>query len=141
MNVETFYIELNTSGNCDLVDITGPVRDKVAESGLESGTVTVFIPGSTAGLTTIEYENGAISDFKAAVERLAPRNIKYDHDARWGDGNGFSHVRSAMLGPSLSVPFNRKQLLLGTWQQIVLVDFDNRPRSRKIILQLVGTEI
>jgi len=139
MNVETYHIEINTRGNCDLIDITDSVRNTVVESGLESGTVTAFIPGSTAAITTIEYESGAVNDFKAAVERLAPRNIRYDHDARWGDGNGFSHVRAALLGPSLSIPFNQKRLLLGTWQQIVLVDFDNRPRSRKINLQLVGT--
>lgn len=139
MNVETYHIEINTRGNCDLIDITDSVRDTVVESGLESGIVTAFIPGSTAAITTIEYEGGAVNDFKAAVERLAPRNIRYDHDARWGDGNGFSHVRAALLGPSLSIPFNQKRLLLGTWQQIVLVDFDNRPRSRKINLQLVGT--
>jgi len=140
MNVETYHIEINTRGNCDLIDITESVQDTVIESGFESGTVTVFIPGSTAGITTIEYESGAVNDFKAAVERLAPKNIRYDHDARWGDGNGFSHVRAALLGPSLSIPINQERLLLGTWQQIVLVDFDNRPRSRKVILQLVGTK-
>lgn len=139
MNIKTFHIEINTLGNCDLIDITDSVRDIVFESGLKSGTVTAFIPGSTAGITTIEYESGAISDFKDAIGRLAPENIRYEHDSRWGDGNGFSHVRAALLGPSLSVPFDQKRLLLGTWQQIVLVDFDNRARLRNIIVQVVGT--
>lgn len=139
MNVQTFNLKISSNGYCDVIDITGLVRGAVEKSELDSGTVTVFVPGSTAAVTTIEYESGAISDFKAAIERIVPEDITYAHDARWGDGNGFSHVRAAMLGPSLSVPFNLSRLLLGTWQQIVLVDFDNRPRNRKIILQLVGS--
>ncbi len=138
MAVQTLGFELSTRGECDIIDITGYVEEKVAESELESGTVTVFVPGSTAGITTIEYESGAISDLQAAIQRLAPTDIHYNHDARWGDGNGFSHVRAALLGPSLSVPFNSNRLLLGTWQQIVLVDFDNRPRNRRLIVQIMG---
>jgi len=138
MAIETLTFDLNTGGECDVVDITGYVEEKLMESEIESGIVTVFVPGSTAGITTIEYESGAISDFRAAIQRLAPVDIHYSHDARWGDGNGFSHVRAALLGPSLSVPFNSKRLLLGTWQQIVFVDFDNRPRNRKVIVQVAG---
>ena len=138
MAVETLTFDLNTSGECDVLDITGFVEEKIMESEIESGIVSVFVPGSTAGITTIEYESGAISDFRAAIQRLAPTDIHYDHDVRWGDGNGFSHVRAALLGPSLSVPFNSNRLLLGTWQQIVFVDFDNRPRNRKVVVQVVG---
>ncbi len=138
MAVKTFGFELNTRGECDVIDITGFVEQQVMDSEIESGTVTVFVPGSTAGITTIEYESGAVSDLKAAIQRIAPTDIHYDHDARWGDGNGYSHVRAALLGPSLAVPFNSKRLLLGTWQQIVLVDFDNRPRARRLIVQIVG---
>jgi len=138
MAVETLTFDLNTRGLCDVVDITGFVEEKIMESEIESGIVSVFVPGSTAGITTIEYESGAISDFQAAIQRIAPTDIHYSHDARWGDGNGFSHVRAALLGPSLSVPFNSNRLLLGTWQQIVFVDFDNRPRNRKVVVQVVG---
>jgi secondary thiamine-phosphate synthase enzyme len=138
MGVETFTIRIDTRGECDLINITEYVEDKVRQSEIQSGILTIFVPGSTAGITTIEYESGAISDFKAAIERLAPRTIEYKHDARWGDGNGYSHVRAALLGPSLSVPFDSKKILLGTWQQIILVDFDNRPRKRNVLLQVVG---
>ena len=101
-------------------------------------TATVFVPGSTAGITTIEFESGAVSDFKKALERMAPVDMHYDHDARWGDGNGFSHVRAALLGGSLTVPFIEGRLQLGTWQQIVLCDFDNRSRSREVLVQILG---
>ena len=107
-------------------------------TGLSEGTVTIFVPGSTAGLTTIEYESGCIRDLKQAFERIAPMDADYAHNARWGDGNGFAHVRAALLGASLHVPFSEKHLLTGTWQQIILVDFDNRPRRREVILQFVG---
>ena len=102
------------------------------------GVVTVFVGGSTGGITTIEFESGAVNDLKKAIERIAPQDIHYDHDARWGDGNGFSHVRAALLGPSLHIPMTKKQLLLGTWQQIVFCDFDNRPRHRRIAVQVIG---
>ncbi|MBA4393593.1 MAG: secondary thiamine-phosphate synthase enzyme, partial [Desulfobacca sp.] len=108
---------------------------------LTDGIVTVFVPGSTAGITTIEFESGAIEDLKEAFERLIPQGIHYDHNQRWGDGNGFSHVRAAFCKPSLTVPFANQKLLLGTWQQIVLLDFDNRPRNRRIVLQCMGEKI
>jgi len=136
--VITQDLRIETNGDTDLIDITGEVARGVSDSGLSSGTVTVFIPGSTAGVTTIEYEGGAIKDFQEAIERIAPKNIGYHHDARWGDGNGYSHVRAALQGASLTVPFASSRLMLGTWQQIIVVDFDNRPRSREIILQIIG---
>ena len=138
MTARAFEWSLPTQGFGDVHDLTDRVTGCVAESEIESGTATVFVPGSTAGVTTIEFEPGAVSDLKAALERIAPRDIHYDHDARWGDGNGFSHVRSALLGASLSVPFAQGRLLLGTWQQIVLIDCDNRPRDRRVIVQVVG---
>jgi secondary thiamine-phosphate synthase enzyme len=138
MAVITKGLRIETNGDTDLIDITSEVARGVSESGISSGTVTVFIPGSTAGVTTIEYEGGAIRDFQEAIERIAPKDISYHHDARWGDGNGYSHVRAALQGASLSVPFASSRLLLGTWQQIIVVDFDNRPRSREIILQIIG---
>ncbi len=138
MVVITTSIRLRTKGETDLVDITAEVGESVRDSGVSSGIVTVFIPGSTAGVTTIEYESGAIQDFREAVERIVPRGIRYHHDARWGDGNGFSHVRAALQGASLTVPFSSSELLLGTWQQIIVVDFDNRPRTRDVILQIIG---
>jgi secondary thiamine-phosphate synthase enzyme len=110
----------------------------VSEAKIADGIVTVFVPGSTAGVTTIEFESGALQDLKKAIERLAPEGIHYDHDVRWGDGNGFAHVRAALLGPSLTTPLVQGELLLGTWQQIVLVDFDNRSREREIIVQIIG---
>ena len=129
---------VKTKGETDVIDITPYVLESLKGSGIYSGIAVVFVPGSTAGLTTIEFESGAIGDLKAAIDRLAPRDIPYAHDARWGDGNGFSHVRAALLGPSVSVPFENQNLTLGTWQQIVLVDFDNRPRSRQIVVKIVG---
>ena len=138
MAVITQDLRIETNGDTDLIDITGEVARGVSDSGLSSGTVTVFIPGSTAGVTTIEYEGGAIKDFQEAIERIAPKNIGYHHDARWGDGNGYSHVRAALQGASLTVPFASSRLMLGTWQQIIVVDFDNRHRSREIILQIIG---
>ncbi|MFQ5787768.1 MAG: secondary thiamine-phosphate synthase enzyme YjbQ [Thermodesulfobacteriota bacterium] len=138
MAVKTVDFSLKTSGDTDLIDITGNVSNTLKGSGISSGVVTIFIPGSTAGVTTIEYESGAIRDFQVAVDRIAPKDIHYDHDARWGDGNGYSHIRASLLGPSLTIPFSSSKPLLGTWQQIVVVDFDNRPRTRKIILQIIG---
>ncbi|HEY91016.1 MAG TPA: YjbQ family protein [Dehalococcoidia bacterium] len=131
-------INLQTKGHSDVVDITPQVAGQVVESGMKNGTVTVFVTGSTAGVTTIEYESGVITDLQQAWERTVPRDIPYAHDSRWGDGNGYSHVRASMLGCSLVVPFKDKSLILGTWQQIVLVDFDNRPRSRQVVLQVSG---
>ncbi|MFC2057144.1 secondary thiamine-phosphate synthase enzyme YjbQ [Chloroflexota bacterium] len=131
-------ISLQTKGHCDIIDITSQVTREVAGTGVNSGTATVFVNGSTAGVTTIEFEPGLLSDFKAMWEQNVPQNIPYEHDRRWGDGNGYSHIRASLLGASLVVPFNDKRLTLGTWQQIVLVDFENRPRSRQIVLQIMG---
>jgi secondary thiamine-phosphate synthase enzyme len=132
------YLSLKTSGNTDVIDITSQVLRKVTESGIIEGQVLLFVPGSTASITTIEYESGVVQDLTEAVERLAPEGIFYRHDARWGDGNGYAHVRAALLGPSLTVPLIDGRLVLGTWQQIVLVDFDNRPRDRKILVHISG---
>ena len=131
-------ISLQTKGNCDIIDITPQVEQQVAETDINSGTATLFVAGSTAGISTIEFEPGLLSDFQGMWERNIPRNIPYDHDRRWGDGNGYSHVRASLLGASLVVPFSGKRLTLGTWQQIVVVDFDNRARSREVILQIMG---
>ncbi|MBE0415932.1 MAG: YjbQ family protein [Dehalococcoidia bacterium] len=136
--VVTKKIGLRTMGECDLIDITPQVRKEVSSSGINSGTVTLFLAGSTAGISTIEFESGLLSDFQSMWERTVPRSIPYEHDRRWGDGNGYSHVRASLLGASLVVPFTDKTLALGTWQQIVLVDFDNRPRSREVVLQIMG---
>ncbi len=138
MAVETKHIGFETRGNVDIIDITPRVAGAVAETGLEAGVVTVFVPGSTGAVTTIEYEPGVVEDLARAIERLAPQDIEYKHDLRWGDGNGHSHVRAALLGPSLSIPFNKGKLALGTWQQVVFIDLDTRPRKRSLILQITG---
>lgn len=138
MSLVREVIERATRPDTDIHDLTGDVARVVTESGIEDGQVLVFTPGSTAGITTIEFESGAVADLKSAIDRIAPRDMHYDHDARWGDGNGFSHVRAALLGPSLTVPVVGGQLQIGTWQQIVLCDFDNRPRTRKIVIQVTG---
>ena len=129
---------IRTKGNGDSLDITALVEEAVERSGLEEGLVTVFVPGSTAGVTTIEYEPGAVQDLGDAMQRIVPDDISYAHNARWGDGNGHSHVRAAFVGPSLSIPFSSAKPLLGTWQQVVLLDFDNRARDRRLICQLIG---
>ena len=136
--VKTETISLSTKGHCDIVDITPQVEQQVAKTDIDSGTVTVFVTGSTAGVTTIEYEPGLIADLKQMWQRLVPENIPYSHDRAWGDGNGYSHVRASLLGASLVIPFSHKRLSLGTWQQIVLLDFDNRPRSRQLVVQIMG---
>ena len=138
MKVISKDISLRTRGLCDMIDITAEVAQAVIESELEDGTATIFIPGSTAGITTIEYEEGVLHDFQAMWDRSVPKGIEYQHDRKWGDGNGYSHVRASLLGASLVVPFIKKQLTLGTWQQIIIVDFDNRPRARQIVIQVMG---
>ncbi len=137
--ISNYYLFFKTSGDTDIIDITPHVSSKVTESGLTEGQVLIFVPGSTAAVTTIEYENGVVWDLKEAIERLAPRGIPYRHDARWGDGNGYAHVRAALLGPSLTVPLIKGHLILGTWQQIVLVDFDNEQRDRKVVVSISGS--
>ena len=136
--VVTGDITLNTRGECDIIDITPNIEQQVAKAGMANGVVTIFVAGSTAGLTTIEFESGVLTDLQGMWERIVPKGITYAHDLRWGDGNGYSHVRASLLGASLTVPFSNKRLMVGTWQQVVLVDFDNRPRSRQVILQIMG---
>ncbi len=137
--VKTEKITVKTKGNCEIIDITEKVSDFVAESGIREGTVTVFNVGSTGAITTTEYEPGLVNyDLEAAFERIAPRDIRYEHEETWHDDNGHSHVRASLLGPSLSVPVVEGKLTLGTWQQIILVDFDTRPRTRTITLQIVS---
>lgn len=138
MPVITETIPLSTRGHTDIIDVTPAAREILELSSLHSGTALFFVSGSTAGITTIEYEPGLLTDLPEAFERFAPASEHYEHNARWGDGNGVSHVRAAMLGPSLTVPFHDHSFLLGTWQQVVLVDFDTRPRQRQIVLQLSG---
>jgi secondary thiamine-phosphate synthase enzyme len=138
MPSEVTEISIKTTAKTDILDLTPKVREVMKRSNVQNGTVTLFIPGSTAALTTIEYETGVINDLKKAIERMAPEDLYYEHNERWGDGNGYSHVRSALVGPSLHIPMIDGKLTLGTWQQIVLLDFDNRPRKRKIIIQIVG---
>jgi secondary thiamine-phosphate synthase enzyme len=137
-SLETFSLEVNTTGDTDIMDLTPAVAAKVEQSGINAGLLTLFIAGSTAALSTIEYESGVVNDLRAAIERLFPQNQIYEHDARWGDGNGYAHVRAAFLKPSLNVPIEEGHLLLGEWQQIVLLDFDNRPRQRRIRGQIMG---
>ena len=131
-------ISLNTKGFCDILDISRHVEAVINRSRIENGLVTVFCPGSTGAVTTIEYESGVLKDLQKAIEKIVPSNIPYDHDRRWGDGNGFSHVRAALMKPSLTVPLIKGRLGLGTWQQIVFIDFDNRRRERNLIVQVMG---
>ena len=138
MKVISDSLSFSTGGFNDMKDLTRDVSKKLSEKGLKDGIVNLFVPGSTGGLTTIEYESGLVKDFSEFMEKIIPSNVTYHHDARWGDGNGFSHVRSSLVGPSLTVPFSNGTLNLGTWQQIVFLDFDNRSRSRTILLQFLG---
>jgi secondary thiamine-phosphate synthase enzyme len=138
MAIQSYRFSISTHGFTDVHDVTGRVGDCVRKSGITNGIVIVFVPGSTAGITTIEFERGAVEDLQRAIERIAPQEIAYAHDARWDDGNGFAHVRAALLGPSLAIPLRNGELLTGTWQQIVLVDFDNRPRKREIVVTVTG---
>ena len=137
MTVITESFQVSTQGFCDARDLTGRVLEAVKASGLSAGIATVFVSGSTAGVTTIEYESGVIEDLRKVIEELVPEDREYQHNLRWQDGNGFAHVRAALLKPDLTVPFRDGALLLGTWQQIVLLDFDNRPRSRKVLVQIL----
>src|SRR5690606_11611055 len=138
MPVSTSHITIRTEGENDIVDITNKVEEVIRTGSLSSGIVTVFVTGSTAAVTTIEDETGLRKDFPRMLERVAPKGIEYEHDNTWHDGNGHSHVRASLVGPSLTVPFKDKSLLLGTWQQIVLVEMDIRPRERRIVLQMMG---
>ncbi len=138
MRISTDRIKEETQGFCDIINITPKVQDRVEKEKFQQGLVSLFVSGSTAALTTIEYEPGLIQDLKDFLEKMIPSNKKYHHDDRWGDNNGFSHLRASLLGPSLQVPMVAGKLQLGTWQQIVLLDFDNRPRQREILIQMMG---
>lgn len=138
MTVESHNVSIHTKREGEIVDITDRIRGIIDEAELDNGVAFLFVPGSTGALTTIEYEPGLLSDFPSALERLVPRGIPYEHEKRWHDGNGHSHVRASLLGPDLSVPFQKRKLLLGTWQQIVFVELDVRARDRTIIVQLIG---
>lgn len=131
-------ISFSTRGFSDIIDITDRVESVVKRSKIENGLVTVFCPGSTGAVTTIEYESGVLRDLQKAIERIVPSNIPYEHDQRWGDGNGYSHVRAALMKPSLTIPIQNGSLSLGTWQQIVFIDFDNRRRQRNLVVQVLG---
>ena len=136
--IKTATVSVSTRGHADIHDITHEVTVAVAESGIPAGTVTIFCSSSTSAVTTLEYESGAILDLQQLFDEIVPPDRGYAHNAAWGDGNGHSHVRAALLGASLTVPFVGGQLALGTWQQIVLIDFDTRPRSRQVVVQVVG---
>jgi len=131
-------ISLSTKGFTDMIDITGQVVSALKRSQVRNGLLTIFSPGSTAGVTTIEYETGVLRDLRKAIEKIVPSDISYEHDRRWGDGNGFSHVRAALMKPSLTIPLVNGELTLGTWQQVVFIDFDNRRRNRNILLHIIG---
>jgi secondary thiamine-phosphate synthase enzyme len=141
VEIQTDFIEVKTKGNCEILDITSGIQNKINKLNFSEGNVLVFAGGSTVGITTIEYEPGLLKDYPAFFERIAPVNINYKHDDTWHDGNGHSHVRAAIQGASLTVPFKDGKLLLGTWQQIIFVDFDNKNRNRKIIVQVTGEKI
>lgn len=138
MVVVSREVRLESKRELDIIDVSDMVQRAVYESGLENGIVTIFVSGSTGALTTIEYEPGLLRDLPEALERIAPRDIPYEHEKRWHDGNGHSHVRASLLGPSLTVPFINRRLALGTWQQIIFIELDVRPRSRNLILQIIG---
>ena len=138
MKIITDSVSISTQGNTAIIDVTDEVKDLLDKTGLTQGNLTVFVSGSTAGVTSIEYEPGLLKDLPEAFERFAPAGISYHHNATWGDGNGHAHVRAALLGSSFTVPFKNGNLLLGTWQQIVVIDFDNRPRERRVVVQMIG---
>ncbi len=138
MKVFSERIDLKSKGEVDMVDITARVEGIVENNQIENGIATIFVPGSTAAVTTIEYEPGLLTDFPSMLEKIAPRNAVYEHEKRWHDGNGHSHVRASLIGPSLTVPIKDGKLTLGTWQQLVLVELDTRSRSRELIVQIIG---
>jgi secondary thiamine-phosphate synthase enzyme len=138
LSVKTKQLSIHTRGEGDILDITSAVAEAVVETKLKNGIVTVFVPGSTGALTTIEYEPGLLKDFPNLLERVAPKNLAYEHEKRWHDGNGHSHVRASLIGPGLTVPFSNGRLTLGTWQQIIFMELDVRSRARNLILQIMG---
>jgi len=138
MKIFTIEFEIDTQGNTDILDITGKVEEIIRSSDIQTGICVLFTPSSTSSLTTIEFEPGCLEDLKRSFERIAPSTDRYAHNARWGDGNGHSHIRAALLGASVTIPIQNHRLTLGTWQQIILVDFDIRPRRRQVKVQLLG---
>ncbi|KAG2472094.1 MAG: hypothetical protein NPMRTH4_2260011 [Nitrosopumilales archaeon] len=138
MTIITKSIEIKSKGENDIIDLSDKISDKITESGISNGIITVFVTGSTGALTTIEYESGLLKDFPEMLSRIAPEEINYEHEKRWHDGNGRSHVKASLIGPSLTIPFKDGSLLLGTWQQIVFVELDTRGRNRNLILQIIG---
>jgi len=138
MKIVNGRISINTKGNGDFINISSHLLNMLNDSDLQNGIMTVFVSGSTAGITTFEYEPGLIRDLKEFYDNVAPSNVRYHHDETWGDANGFSHVRATLTGPSLTIPLEKGKLLLGTWQQVVLVEFDNRPRKRDVVVQIMG---
>ena len=139
MEIATSRLQVHSEGENDIIDITPQLAERVVKSGLREGFVNLFVSGSTGAVTTIEYEDGLLRDFPAMLERVAPKNIGYNHEKRWHDGNGHSHVRASLVGPSLTVPFQDSRLLLGTWQQVVFIELDVHSRKREIVLQIIGT--
>ena len=140
MKITSKRINFKTRGETDIMDITGEVTNAIKASEIRNGIVTIFVPGATGAVTTIEYEPGLLKDLPAMLERIAPKEIEYEHEKRWHDGNGHSHVRASLLGPSITIPFEDGRLTLGTWQQIVFIELDNKSRSREIVLQIMGDE-
>jgi secondary thiamine-phosphate synthase enzyme len=138
MAIVTKTIQIKSRGEDDVIDITEPTSKAIKESNLKNGIATVFVSGSTAAITTIEYEPGLRNDFPKMLNRIIPRDIEYEHDKTWNDGNGHSHVRASLVGPSLTIPFKDRTLMLGTWQQVVLLEMDTRQRERQVILQIIG---
>lgn len=138
MDIKTFTFQLNTKGKTELTDITDQVAVIVKDSGFTEGSALIFVADSTAGITTIEYEPGLIKDYPQFFEKIIPSNISYEHDKTWGDGNGYSHIRASLQGASLTIPFTSSRLILGTWQQIIFIEFDHRSRNRNVVVQLTG---
>ena len=138
MTIITKSIEIKSKGENDIIDLSDKISEKIIESGISNGIITVFVTGSTGALTTIEYESGLLKDFPEMLSRIAPDEINYEHEKRWHDGNARSHVKASLIGPSLTIPFKDGSLLLGTWQQIVFVELDTRGRNRNLILQIIG---
>ena len=138
MKIINEHITFDTKGHSDIIDITQQVQQNIRNTGMKNGSVLIFVPGATGALTTIEYEPGLVSDLQDALERIAPQGLEYAHNLKWGDGNGHSHVRASLMGPSLTVPFLDGKMTLGTWQQIIFIDLDNRSRSRKLVVQMTG---
>jgi len=136
--IQTKKITESTAGFCDIIDITPKLKEYIQKANILAGSAILFVSGSTAALSTIEFEPGLVQDLKEFIEKHIPSNRRYHHDDRWGDDNGFSHLRASLFGPSLAIPIDNGALTLGTWQQVILLDFDNRPRTREIIVQLIG---